>query len=142
MGAPYLRAPPPVLGGARKTLRSHDMTDSKSDIRPVLRELPFTVDTWAAAHSSAQFLTHAHKDHTGREPNTLVSRGRRVLCTALTRQLLAIRFPSLCRTVQFEDLPEEGESRTMEPMLGEQPGSWLQGESPASDPPAASAAPR
>jgi Cft2 family RNA processing exonuclease len=67
--------------------------------------LPFSVDTWdpASASKPQQFLSHAHADHlVGIEQF-----GKRICCTATTKSLLKIKYPSLNAsfTVLEEDQP-------------------------------------
>jgi mRNA degradation ribonuclease J1/J2 len=63
-----------------------------SKLEPVLRCLPFTVDTWTAdSCHKHQFLTHAHKDHLA----GISQHGRHIVCTDITRQLVLLKVSSL-----------------------------------------------
>lgn len=57
--------------------------------------LPFTVDTFAWDNDEKpQFVTHAHKDHAV----DIEKYATDLWCTAITKELLLIRFPCLART--------------------------------------------
>ena len=105
------------------------VTNDSFGVAAVHPALPFTVDTFAWHDSEElQFVTHAHKDHAV----DIEKYATDLWCTAITKELLLIRFPCLARArttfhilhmpdPQDEDFAEAMESHEAQQVSGRNP---------------------
>ena len=67
---------------------------AQKNVLPVLEQLPFAVDTYTRSSAcKIQFSTHAHKDHLVDITSFPSTHG--IFCTALTKQLILMKYPEL-----------------------------------------------